>query len=126
MKTEQKYKKDGFLIGILLVAALLLLIVQYRITEQKGDMVTVTVDGAVTGVYSLTEDRTIPIETVNGMNILVIQNGYAFVKEADCPDQICVKQQRIDRHSQSIVCLPHKVVITVQSSIENETDSMAY
>jgi hypothetical protein len=53
-------------------------------------------------------------------NVLVIQDGYAYMKEADCPDGLCIHQGRIHKAGQSIVCLPNRVVVTIES------DDVAY
>lgn len=47
-------------------------------------------------------------------NTVVIKNGKAFVKSADCPDQICVKHKKISKSGESIVCLPNRVIIEVK------------
>ena len=33
--------------------------------------------------------------------------------EADCPDQYCVEHAAIDKVNETIVCLPHKVVLEI-------------
>lgn len=44
---------------------------------------------------------------------LVIENGKAWVKDADCRNRICVKTGKISRVGESIVCAENKIVITV-------------
>ena len=56
------------------------------------------------------------------MNRLVIRGGEAWIEDADCPDRLCVKQGRISRNGQAVTCLPHKLVITVESGKETELD----
>ena len=48
-------------------------------------------------------------------NVLVIREGKARVEEATCPDGICAAHKPISREGESIVCLPHRVVITVHA-----------
>ncbi len=74
----------------------------------------VTVDGETWGSYSLAEDREVEIRTEKGVNRLVIRDGEAYVEFADCPDGICADHKPISRTKESIVCLPHGVVITVR------------
>ena len=50
------------------------------------------------------------------LNLLVIKDGKAFVETATCRDGICAAHAPISREGESIVCLPHKVVITVKRS----------
>ena len=72
----------------------------------------VTVDGKFYGEYSLEQNRTVEIKTENGYNILVIENGTAYVKDASCPDGICVNHRPISKSGESIICLPNKVVVS--------------
>ena len=113
---------------ILLVAVLLLLAtaggIYLFVFRGGGDTVTVTVDGRTVGVYSLAQDRTEDIRTGdNGeqLNRLVIREGKAFVETATCPDGICSNHRAIFRDGESIICLPHRVVITVSADKTDDT-----
>ena len=123
-------KNDVILIAALLVVALLtaggMRIWQMNNTKDTANVV-VTIDGEVYGTYPLSEDRTERIELPDGYyNILVISDGYADVTEASCPDQICVKHNHIRYSKESIVCLPNKVVVTVEGGEENEIDGSTF
>ena len=123
-------KNDVILITVLLVVALLtaggMRIWQMNNTKDTANVV-VTIDGEVYGTYPLSEDRTERIELPDGSyNILVISGGYADVTEASCPDQICVKHNHIRYSKESIVCLPNKVVVTVEGGEENEIDGSTF
>ena len=58
----------------------------------------------------------------NGTNLLVIQDGYAWVAEASCPDGICSSHRPICHDGESIICLPNKVVIEIHRSSQNQPD----
>ena len=123
-------KNDVILIAILLVVALLtaggMRIWQMNNTKNSANVV-VTIDGEVYGTYPLSEDRTERIELPDGSyNILIISDGYADVTEASCPDQICVKHNHIRYSKESIVCLPNKVVVTIEGGEENEIDGSTF
>ena len=82
----------------------------------SGDTVQVTVDGELYGVYALSQPLTEDIRTGDDdsrLNRLVIRDGRAYVESASCPDGICAAHRPIFRQGESIVCLPHRVVITV-------------
>ena len=105
---------------ILLIAALLLLAavgaVYLFFFRENGDTVKVMVDGKLYGEYVLSQDRVEEIYTGDDnsqQNRLVIRDGKAFVETANCPDGICANHRPIFRDGESIVCLPHRVVITV-------------
>ncbi len=102
------------IVGVLLVSAIGL--VYLFVFRGKGDTVKVTVDGEIYGVYSLSDNITKDIITdENGQyhNRLVIQDGKAYMHTANCPDGICVAHAPVFRDGESIVCLPHGVVVTV-------------
>ena len=94
----------------------------------EGDTVTVSVDGKHYGTYPLHTDLTLSIRTGEDgeeENLLVIRDGTARVESATCPDGICAAHKPISREGESIVCLPHRVVITVQTSDGEEPDIIA-
>ena len=94
----------------------------------EGSTVQVEVNGTVIGTYPLSVDREVEIITgENGeeRNLLVIKDGKATVTAATCPDGICASHKPISREGESIVCLPHKVVITVIGGSGEEPDIIA-
>ena len=115
-------KRDKLLIVIFVCVALCAFLPHQIIGGDGAGKVTVKVNGELKGTYSLAEDQTIEIN--GGTNILQIKNGKADMTEADCPDQLCVNQRAISRQGESIICLPHKVVVEVESSESSELDAV--
>lgn len=123
-------KNDLIFLGI--VAALVFLVYLAMVTrsgsidESMDAGVEITVDGELYGVYPLQTDTEITIapkgETAN---VLVIAGGQADMREADCPDKLCVHQRAISKTNETIVCLPNRVVVTVVGGRESEIDSIA-
>ena len=109
---KKRYTGDLWLpVGVLLTAALLAAAL-FLLSEQ-GRQVQVTVDGTVVATLPLDTDTTRVIEGAGGSNRVVIKDGRVRVEEADCPDGLCVGQGAISRAGQTIVCLPHRLVVTV-------------
>lgn len=79
----------------------------------KGDVVTISVDNKIYGRYKLNDNRSIVVQGVDGSNTVVINDGFVYVAEADCKNQICVKSSKISSPGQSIICLPHRMVVTI-------------
>ena len=116
-------KKDIILAaGIILVALLILACMQFG-NQNTGNNIRITIDGKEYGVYSLNEDRVIDIDGEFGHNQVVIQDGEAYMKEADCPDHYCMEYKAISRKNETIICLPHKIVVEVISYDWDENES---
>ncbi len=118
-----KLKNDFIFIGILL-AVVVVFGLSFWLLRGDGDCVTVTVDGELLGVYSLSKDMTLDIrsgEDGKGHNLLVIKAGKAYVASASCPDGICSSHKPISKNGESIVCLPNRVVITVTTEDDVDT-----
>ena len=81
---------------------------------EKGARAVVTVDGKTYGEYDLSEDTSVTVEIPGGgYNSFVIKDGKADMTEADCRDHICVDHKPINLDGETIVCLPHKLVIEI-------------
>ena len=110
-----KHKREALLFVVILVLSLIGLLLVRLFTKSTGYQVKIFVDQIEYGIYSLQENQTICIETAYGKNIVEIFDGEVNVKEADCPDQICVRHLPIAKQNEVIVCLPHKLVVEVHS-----------
>lgn len=87
--------------------------------NEQGNYVTVTVDKKVYGTYLLDETQDIEILTEFGHNNLHVENGTVCMTEADCPDGYCKRQGEISTEKETIVCLPHKLVVEIQGAKPN-------
>ena len=117
-KTEKKRLRRN---DVIFIAALLLVVAVagacLYFFRGEGDTVTVSVDGTIIATYPLDVDRVEDIHTgTDGLNRLIIRDGKAWVETASCPDGICAAHKPIHRSGESIVCLPNKVVVTVQKA----------
>lgn len=116
-------KADFILIAIVIAVVGILIFFLYGMNNNSGAYVRLEVDGKVVETLPLDTDTTREIETDNnGTNTLVIQDGYAKMTYANCPDGICTNSKKINRNGESIICLPHKVVVSVVN--ENDSDGI--
>ncbi len=98
----------------------------YLPSGQKGTLVQVMTDGKETAVYRLDTNRT--IELTNGSdfhNTLKIENHTATIISANCRDQLCVYHKSISSPGESIICLPHKLSITIIGGNESVPDGIS-
>lgn len=113
---EKFWKKryaDICLIGVFLLVGIGLLFSVLRRGHQ-GNQVIVQVNGEHIQTFWQEEEVTYTIKSNNGENILQISGGKVWLTDADCPDKICVNTGKIQHPGQSIICLPHKVVIEIK------------
>ena len=86
-------------------------------------MVVVKVDGAVIKELPLNQDAEFTVPGYQGgINSIMIRNGSVLVSDADCPDKLCVKMGRINRAGETIVCLPHRVVVEIKMNSVSDND----
>ncbi len=78
--------------------------------------------GTVVNIYSkneriadlpLNRNDTYIVANELGTNTIIIENGQAYMIDADCPDKICEEMGRISKPGETIVCLPHQLVVEI-------------
>ena len=118
-------KKDLILGAGIIVIALAMLLVMQLTRGEEGNQIRVTLDGKIYGTYSLSKDQTIEVKNGDFYNRIRIENGKAYMEEANCPDGYCEEQGKISGRTQTIVCLPHKLVVEVldEDGLENDGTS---
>lgn len=83
--------------------------------KQAGDQVKITVEGRLYGTYSIDEDKEIEVEQNGHINNIIIKDGVVSMASSDCRNQICVNTRPISHTKDSIVCLPNKVMVEIES-----------
>lgn len=110
---KRSRKWDICLIAALLAAGLLAALIIF-LSRESGSYAEVTYHGQLVARYDLAEDGEYLLG--DGSNLLVIESGCAYMKEANCPDKRCMVTGRIRYDGQTIVCLPNAITVTVRSS----------
>lgn len=125
-RAKRVTKADVILIGLLLLAGVVSLLVVRVFVQKGGTTVQILSDGELYGTYELKQDQRVPIRK-NGkvINTLEIAQQKAKMIQADCPDQLCVHQKAISRQGETIVCLPHKIVVQIAGGQDAGLDSMS-
>ena len=113
--------RDALLMVVLLAVALLLWL--FLRGGEKGASVVVTVSGKEVGRYSLYEEQTVTFGDED-YNILQIKDGKASVIEANCGDHTCVRTGEVEKAGESIICLPHELVVKVVGGEQSEVDAV--
>ena len=117
---KANYTRDLILVAVLLVAALALFFVMRSLQARDtgtGAQAVVTVEGREIGRYPLKKNGTFPLN--GGSNTLVVENGEAWVSEANCPDKVCMGMGKISRNGEFIACLPNRLLVVVEGAAED-------
>lgn len=96
----------------------------YWLVPRPGATAVVLVDGRETARYALSASVHTVITTPYGVNTLTIENGQAKISDADCPDGICAAHRPVSRAGETIVCLPHKLVIRIDRAGDTAPDAV--
>lgn len=102
-------RKKELFVFILLCLVFLILSLAVVFFSCAGAEVLITENGK-TQIYPLKKDRVV----VLSHNTVVIENGEAYIKSADCPNQICVKTGRISKAGEQIACIPNGVLVEIK------------
>ena len=118
-------KRDIILIISLLLVGIIALVIWHFVYSDDGKYVTIEQRDNLIGIYPLNVDKEIEIEHRGEVvNKIVIEDGYCYMEEAECPDHLCIKQGKVNKSGQTIVCLPNRVVVTVVDSNDSNYDSI--
>lgn len=118
-------KADKYLIIVIIMISLVsLFYTKNSVGNRDGKYISIQVNGEE--VKQIIFDKkligsTIPIETEFGYNLIEIGDERVRVIDADCPDQLDVKQGYISKTGEIIVCLPNRLVIEIKG-MEEDTD----
>ena len=121
----KKYIKllDIIVVSIILVCTLA---VTGLYAYDGAEYAVIYVNGNEYGRYSLgnPDRQTIDVYTEYGYNIVIVEDKKVWVSESDCKDKIEINAGKISRSGQSLVCLPNRLVVTVEGRIL--TDATAF
>lgn len=108
------------LIAVAVVSGVIMKVNSNRKYDEK--YAEIKVEGKLYKKVSLDKSKRkqiIDIKTDLGENIVEVENGGVRIIEADCPDEICIKDGFKDKPGDMLVCLPHKVVIEIKGVSDN-------
>ncbi|MEF2674808.1 MAG: NusG domain II-containing protein [Eubacteriales bacterium] len=92
--------------------------------SHQGNKVEITKDGKLWGTYSLDGEHKITIRDGKELNVVKISGGKVTMESANCKNQVCVHHSPVYRTGESIVCLPHKIVVSIKGE-DNEYDTIS-
>lgn len=123
----KRVRNDCILILIVVLLAGGFWFVQYINSMQAEAVLRIYQNGELRGEYDLSQPKTLPVKEEDyGYNLVMIEDGTVRITDADCPDQLCMKQRSISKNGESIICLPHKLVLQIYTKEEGALDAVTY
>ena len=108
-------KKADIIIAVSVIIAALVVLGAFFLFSLAGGYVVVVQEGKEVARLPLDKDDSIAItHDALGHNTVVVKDGKVSVAQADCRDQICVKHKPVKNKGETIVCLPHKLIVEIK------------
>ncbi|MGH4138914.1 NusG domain II-containing protein [Clostridium sp.] len=125
-------KKGDKIVGIVLLAIVIVAIgitSIYKISIKGSENIAVIKsDGKVFKTIDLNkvvESQEFTIKTGNGhFNTILVKHNSIRVSDANCLHKECVKSGSISKPGEIIVCLPNKLIITIEGKQVKENSSI--
>lgn len=87
--------------------------------DQANRQAVIEVDGEIVRVFDLVDDgktETFRYQDDHGHENVLVRTGMTVtMTEANCSDQVCVRMAPVDLVGDTILCLPHKMLVEVRS-----------
>lgn len=117
-------KGDRILVAILILLSIFLYIfIGSTVAKTGAEYISVQVDGVEIErikLGELNETKELQIKTLYGDCILAYDSDSCWMEESECKDKLCIKQGKISKTGQIIVCLPFRVMVEIVG--ENSSD----
>ncbi len=98
---------------ILISSVVILVFIGFSLSlflRKSGKTVTVKENNKTVYFGDISQDKTLKLTH----NTLVVKDGKAYMECSDCKNQICVLTGKIEKSGESIVCLPNKVIVSIE------------
>lgn len=115
------------LVAVLVAAVAIVLLLSFR--QESGNFLTarIVLDGETIEQYNLTAlTQTVTLEIDSAAYPLTIQaeHGRIRILESSCPGQDCVHTGWASKAGQQIICLPNRLVISLEGSVPGDVDAV--
>ncbi len=131
LKSVKAFKRLDVIVYVAVFLTVLALFLSFVIFADKGELkkIEISIDKTVIAVYDFSADelnfssenikvvendkQTLTLSVNNDENVIVIDKikKHAFIESANCPSQDCVHSKKITKSGESVICVPHKLII---------------
>ncbi len=121
MEHKIKVLKIGdYIIFIICIVLIILFFIKFKNPlSAKGQVAVVSIENKE-HIFKLNIDKVERLYNNMGKyNEVTVKNGEIYISDADCPDLICEKSPPINKGNETIVCIPNKLIITIEGNVKN-------
>lgn len=122
-------KMDIVIIAVLILLSFTPHLIFFKTSQKssKNNYAIIKVDGKIHKKIDLSNvknNEEVNLNLPNGKNTLLIKNNSIQMDSANCNDALCVKQGNISKVGQTIICLPHKLIIEIKGDELDSKDDL--
>lgn len=94
------------------------------LTAKSGEYALISVHGQPALRKPLHRDDLFIVTGAAGRAVIEIREGSIRVLDSDCPQKFCVRQGRIHRVGEIVVCVPNKITVWIEGQRPNPFDAV--
>lgn len=109
-----KLKKGDIVIFAVIAAFLVIWLIAAPLINNNSDeaeFIRITKDGKDVALLPMTPGESYTVSEGEKINRIEIHEDGCIMSKANCPDGLCLRQGPITKKGQTIVCLPHRIVV---------------
>jgi hypothetical protein len=94
------------------------------VAAESGEYAIIAVDGGSPIRKSLHRDDLFILPATTGAVVIEIQDQSIRILDSNCAQKLCIRQGRIKRVGEIIVCVPNKITIWIEGRQANPFDAI--
>ncbi|MFV0504227.1 MAG: NusG domain II-containing protein [Lachnospirales bacterium] len=116
--------KNDIILAVFFILSSFTLLGVFALTSIKVEETVVNIyyENNILKSFNLSDDVVYTVNEDGYYNEIKVLDGVVMVEDANCKDGLCVSQGSISKVNETILCLPNKVLIEIEGSIENESE----
>lgn len=118
-------RADVLLLVVLVLLAGFFILRNVMSSQETAQIIEIRQGNEEPTYVSLHEDAIIDLSRDGKINVIQVKDGSVHMIEANCRDHLCVKKGHITKVGDSIVCLPHRLAISILGEEEGEIDVLS-
>lgn len=123
-------KWDYIIITLVLIVSSIGFMITNSIQNKtyKEKYIEITLNGKLIKTIDITDSNyklDFEVKDESHLNTFKVENGGVSIVHANCSDEVCVKSGFIDKVGQTLVCLPHKLIVEIKGIEESPLDDIS-